>query len=316
MVDIPQGAKKIVRFYTRRGDGAFVDPDGFNAADQSTWPVTTIRAPNGEALDWKPSDGEDPQATGLYHYGTGVWGQAVQVPSGATVQDEYRVAIEAPIGGVPVTGSAYFDVVLAGSATGITPGLVDRDYVRRVLPFDKATSFGYSADENLAMLIDDAILAASEVVRQHTGRTFIQETKTRALHVLDDSYALSLDLSPVTAIPTVKEDGKVLAPGLDYSFTSSGLLLRHDARRQPLNWKRGVGVVEVTYTEGANAVPEDVKWATARVVESLLTHFLARRNAPYIQVGTLELEAPSVAMLEPEVRATLDRYRRRSYGAA
>lgn len=315
-VEIPQGGKKIIRFETRRGDGALVDPDNFAEAVQAPWPVTVVKDAAGNVLAWKPSgEGNDPNETGLYRYGTGQWGQAVSAPIGATVDDDYRVHIAATMGGELAEGSHAFEVVIAGSIAIPPSGLIDREFVLRVVPFS-AQSLGYDALEDAYPLIDDAILAASDLVRDFTRRSFREEGHTEKVSI-HDSYtnAVRLPTDQVVSVSSVKENGVTLSDASEYAWTRGGLLVRH-ANGTPRAWMRGINVLEVTWTEGTDTVPEDLKWATARVVESLLVHRIARKAAPYIQVGNFEVEAPATEMLEPEVQQTLKRYQRRSYGAA
>lgn len=314
---IAQGGRKVIRFETRRGDGALVDPDNFNAGNQATWPTTLIKDGAGNVLAWKPSDsGDDPAPKdGLFHYGTGQWGQEVLVPSGATIASTYRLEVSATIGGQAASGSDTFSVVVAGSIPMPPAGLVDRAYVLRVIGPKSPESYGYSVQTDLDVLVDEAILAASGLVARYCERSFVQESKTIKVDILDsEEIAIKLP-GPLKAITSLTEAGVALTEGTHYSFRSNGFVYRHDASGEPKAWPRGIGKVVIAYTEGDSDVPAEVKWATARIVEGLLSNIVVKRKTPFIQVGEWELAVPEVWMLPRDILDALRPHRRLAAGA-
>ena len=319
VTQIPQGTTKTIRFELRRGDGTLADPDGFNSAVQSTWPVTTIRNPALATVAWKPSgSGDDPNLTGLRRYGAGQYGQDVAVPAGSATGIGYTVLVSgAPpngLGGAVYSGSGEFEVVIAGSVISPPTGLIDRAYALKIIGPKEPASYGYSAQADLDVLVDEAILAASGIVRRFCERNFVEETTTATLDVLDsDDIALKLP-SPLKSITGVTEAGKLLSSS-EYSFRRNGFLLRHDANGQPKAWTYGVGRVVVQYTEGEADVPAEVKWATARVVEALLSNIVVKRKTPFVQVGEFEMQVPNVYMLPRDILDALKPHRRLAAGA-
>lgn len=198
------------------------------------------------------------------------------------------------------------------------PDLVDLAFALKVIGPSKPESFGFQPNDTASRddLVNAAIKAASDAVRTYCGRSFAVENRTLKLDNLDsDAHALRTGFNRVTAVPLVKEGGVALVEGSDFSWRDNGLLLRHGSDGSPKPWRRGIGAVEVTLTEGHAAVPEDVKWATARVVELLLMDKVAMRQGPYLRVGEFEVELPRFFFIAPELRSVLDRHKRRAMGA-
>lgn len=110
-------------------------------------------------------------------------------------------------------------------------------------------------DAELAQLFLDL---ASQAVRDETGQLI--ELVEDDFHTFgpgpDGREYLTLPQVPVKVVSAVVERGQLLEPGVQYTWSLSGLLERHHGA-----WPAEAGAVVVTYTHGLT--PEEVKRSPA-----------------------------------------------------
>ena len=129
--------------------------------------------------------------------------------------------------------------------------------------------------------INSLIPSVSQLVKTYCGNSFIDfysSNKTEAFDIHWDTYAVQLTESPIVSIVTVKERS-----GYDQAYTTlttgayeyyldsrTDSIIRTNESGTRLNWKHGVGAVEVIYKAGYASLPSDLKLA----VIDLITYYL------------------------------------------
>ena len=129
--------------------------------------------------------------------------------------------------------------------------------------------------------INSLIPSVSQLVKTYCGNSFIDfysSNKTEAFDIYWDTYAVQLTESPIVSIVTVKERS-----GYDQTYTTlttgayeyyldsrTDSIIRTNESGTRLNWKHGVGAVEVIYKAGYASLPSDLKLA----VIDLITYYL------------------------------------------
>ena len=129
--------------------------------------------------------------------------------------------------------------------------------------------------------INSLIPSVSQLVKTYCGNSFIDfysSNKTEAFDIHWDTYAGQLTESPIVSIVTVKERSgydqtyATLTTGAyEYYLDSrTDSIIRTNESGTRLNWKHGVGAVEVIYKAGYASLPSDLKLA----VIDLITYYL------------------------------------------
>lgn len=129
--------------------------------------------------------------------------------------------------------------------------------------------------------INSLIPSVSQLVKTYCGNSFVDfysSDKTEDFDIYWDTYAVQLTESPVVSVTSVKERG-----GYDqaYSTLTTGAyeyyldprtdsVIRTNESGTRLNWKHGVGAVEVVYRAGYASIPKDLLLA----VIDLITYYL------------------------------------------
>ena len=129
--------------------------------------------------------------------------------------------------------------------------------------------------------INSLLPSVSQLVKTYCGNSFIDfysSNKTEAFDIHWDTYAVQLTESPIVSIVTVKERS-----GYDQTYTTlttgayeyyldsrTDSIIRTNESGTRLNWKHGVGAVEVIYKAGYASLPSDLKLA----VIDLITYYL------------------------------------------
>ena len=129
--------------------------------------------------------------------------------------------------------------------------------------------------------ISRIIPSVSQLVKTYCGNSiidFVSSDKTEEFDIYWDTFAVQLTESPVISITSVQERS-----GYDQSYTTlttgayeyyldkrTDSVIRTNESGTRLNWKHGVGAVEVIYKAGYASLPSDLKLA----VIDLITYYL------------------------------------------
>jgi len=128
--------------------------------------------------------------------------------------------------------------------------------------------------------LDVLIPAVSQLIKTYCGNSiidFYSSNKTETLSIEWDTYAIQLTESPVNTIVSVSErrsyaEAYTALTTTNHEYyleTATDSLIRTSTTGYK-SWPKGVGAVQVVYTAGYAAVPEDLKLA----VFDLVTYYL------------------------------------------
>jgi len=151
---------------------------------------------------------------------------------------------------------------------------------------DLVTLSDYKDAEGIAnpkedLRLQSLIPSVSQLVKTYCGNSivdFYSSNKEEDFDVYWDTFAVQLTESPIVSIVSVQERGSydeaysTLTTGAyEYHLDSrTDSIVRTNESGTRLNWKHGVGAVEVVYKAGYASLPSDLKLA----VIDLITYYL------------------------------------------
>lgn len=155
-----------------------------------------------------------------------------------------------------------------------------------------------SQDDQIRVML----IAATRIVEQWTGRTWVRETATETYD--GGRTAIPLRRSPVRTVNTVTESGTTLTV-TDWFLRGDAPILVRGTTTGPGTWAYGQQNVSVTYVAGPQEVPAPVREAIKRVLAALWT---SQRGGGEMPDG-VDLGLPT-SFVTSEVRALLEPFRR------
>lgn len=174
-----------------------------------------------------------------------------------------------------------------------TPDLLsDQAHVEHVLGVPVGSLNGARADRLLA----NGSRAFRSATEQHISR------KLGTSETLDGNGRprLLLQETPVLAVISVTEDGKLLVADTDYEWSANGILLRKGAC-----WPLKARSVAVVYDHGYDPVPDDVQHAVA---EWVAVRWPRRPGVSSLQLGATSVTYAKGGVTE-DWQAAVEHYR-------
>jgi len=156
-----------------------------------------------------------------------------------------------------------------------------------------------AADQVRAALV---LNQASKAIRNYCGWTITQETLTGAAVDGNGRQRLWLPTLLLTAVAEVVLDGRTLVYDVDYQWTSDGMLYR------PTGWPHTPRILSVTYTQGYEAVPDDVAGVCLSIAARRFENPVAYRRESLDDWSVTHADKADRDMTEIEL-ATLGPYR-------
>ena len=150
---------------------------------------------------------------------------------------------------------------------------------------DLITLASYKEAEGLSTPKEDLRISAlipsvSQLVKTYCGNSFVDffsSNKTETFNIDWATHIVQLTESPVNAIVSVQERATygssyttLTTSAQEYFLDSATDSVLRTTSGGYLNWPKGVAAVQVVYTAGYSAVPEDLKLA----VIDLITYYL------------------------------------------
>jgi len=126
---------------------------------------------------------------------------------------------------------------------------------------------GTDADRDT--VLTQLIQAVSKQIQTHTGRQFVSTATTGERITSDGSNLIQTHHYPIISIAALTLNGTALVEDTDFEITERDKMLGQIARissDSPIGWLRGTRVVQITYTHGYAAIPDDVMWAATTMV--------------------------------------------------
>ena len=184
-------------------------------------------------------------------------------------------------------------------------GLRPSRVLTNLLMADLVTLADYKDAEGIVspkedLRISSLIPSVSKLVKTYCGNSivdFVSSDKTEDFDIYWDTYAVQLTESPIVSITSVKERS-----GYDQSYNTlttgayeyyldsrTDSVVRTNESGTRLNWKHGVGAVEVVYRAGYSETPSDLKLA----IFDLVTYYLKDEHKERRTLGGASIQNQS-----------------------